>query len=253
MQGASRGIGRALVNHYLTANPTVKVAATCRNPGAASELHALQQKYSDERLLISKVDVTDEQSIEASAKEVNDFTEGRLNLLLNVAGVLQDESRGIVAERRLSEITLKGMEEAFKVNTFGPMLVAKHFSPLLLKAAKEKDTAISGAAAIFFSARVGSIDDNKTGGWYTYRSNKAALNAMVKSLAIEMWSRKVIAASVHPGTVDTEFTRAFLKARQKYDVQDVDDAAKNLAELFDGLTMKDSGRFFDFKNEDIKW
>jgi len=107
--------------------------------------------------------------------------------------------------------------------------------------------------AVFYSARVGSIGDNQRGGWHSYRASKAALNQFVRCMALELAKHKVCCISLHPGTVDTELTRAFEQARAKYTVQEVGAAARNHLDIFDSLTMQDSGRFLDWKREEVPW
>jgi NAD(P)-dependent dehydrogenase (short-subunit alcohol dehydrogenase family) len=195
------------------------------------------------------LDVTDESSITSALSKIQ-TTVPSLNCLINVAAVLQDDSHSIKPERRASEFNPVASLRSFQVNAIGPMLMAKHFLPMLTPERGVTDPSIF----VNFSARVGSIADNGSGGWATYRSSKAAANQFLKTLHHEFSRKNVAVVSIHPGTVDTDLTRAFLKARQKYDVQDVDEAANNLATMFGNFTVKEhSGKFFDHKGAEIPW
>merc|ERR1712032_532364 len=142
----------------------------------------------------------------------------------------------------------EGLVNSFRINSVGPALVAKHFSPLLVAASRELrrspekhfadsyEGILPGTpTAVFFSARVGSSEDNQLGGWYSYRASKAALNSLVKTWSVELRNRGVTAVAIHPGTVDTDLTRQFLKARSKYDVQPVDTAVTTLVGIVSKL------------------
>lgn len=271
VQGASRGIGAALAKFYLE-NTSVRVLATCRNPKESSGLLGpLLEQYGPERINVQRLDVLDESSIESAAGVAKSWADaGGVHLLYNVAGVLVDPSLEITAEKRVGALSQIGATNSFLVNAIGPMLVAKHFGPLLIekrrldKKAEDSSSALTledlrnsvlpaQPTGIFFSARVGSTGDNQAGGWYSYRSSKAALNSFVKTLSLELKQKKVCVTVVHPGTVDTDLTRTFLKARSKYEVQPVDEAAKNLAEMTCSLTQEDSGTFLDWQREKIEW
>ncbi|CAK9041376.1 C-factor (C signal) [Durusdinium trenchii] len=143
------------------------------------------------------------------------------------------------------------MAYSFAVNAIGPVLVLKHFAPLLKSGAAGDGDRRSLAKAIFYSARVGSIGDNATGGWYSYRSSKAALNQILRSASVELRRSAVCCVALHPGTVDTDLTRAFARARAKYKVQDVNEAAEKHLALIDSWSMADSGHFFDWQGKEV--
>lgn len=239
IQGASRGIGLALVR-ALAANDNVDtVVASCRNPSGATELSALGDK-----VLVVRLDVTDETTI-ARAKEIVDARVGQLDLLVNAAGVLHEGDTQ--PERRLEHIRPESLAHAFAVNCAGPLLVSKHFWPLLRHDGR--------AVLASISARVGSIGDNRLGGWYGYRGSKAAQNMMTKTLSIELARRapNVICVALHPGTVDTDLSKPFQRNVPAKTLQRVDGSAERLLEVIAGLTPEDSGRFFDWRGEPIPW
>lgn len=253
VQGASRGIGFAIVSNLLESTQA-RVVATCRSPAEAHGLERLSREHGD-RLLVTALDVTDEATIAAAAAAAGEYAGGRIQALFNVAGVLKDPALEIDAEKRVTRVSQVGATNAFLVNAIGPMLVAKHFTPLLVAAARKPRPKVAGMpavpAAVFFSARVGSTTENGLGGWYSYRASKAACNSFVRSLAIELRSRKVAAIALHPGTVDTDMTRAFATARAKYTVQEPHRAAQNLCGLVESLTLADTGKFLDWERKQV--
>ena len=137
------------------------------------------------------------------------------------------------------------MAEAFAINAIGPALLMKHFLPLLPR----------GGKSVFatLSARVGSIKDNRLGGWYSYRASKAALNQFVRTAAVELGRshREALCVALHPGTVDTPLTSPFRKAG--LEVQSPDTAAGRLLAVIDRLGPADSGGFFDHRGDDVPW
>jgi NAD(P)-dependent dehydrogenase (short-subunit alcohol dehydrogenase family) len=131
----------------------------------------------------------------------------------------------------------------YAVNAVGPALVAKHFLPLMPKQGR--------SVFAVLSARVGSISDNRLGGWYGYRASKAALNQLVRSLSIEDKRRydRGIVVALHPGTVDTKLSRPFQQAGR--DLFQPDRAAVQLLDLIDGLRPADSGKLFAWDGSEI--
>jgi NAD(P)-dependent dehydrogenase (short-subunit alcohol dehydrogenase family) len=247
IQGSSRGIGLALTKHYANCPTTSHVFATCRNPVEATALNLLAASSS--KIIPVQLDVTDETSVKNAYSTISS-TVPNINMLLNLAGVLRDESNDIIPERRLTEFTPEASIRSFQINALGPMLMAKHFLPLLTPPRDAPDS----ATLVNFSARVGSIGDNKSGGWASYRASKSAANSFFHTLHFELSRKNIAVVSIHPGTVDTDLTRAFLKARAKYNVQDVDEAAASLAKMFDSFTVKDhGGKFIDQNGIEIPW
>lgn len=265
VQGASRGIGLELSRQLLARGDTV--FATCRSPATARELGSLCDGAPGGKLTVLRLDVTDPGSIAAAAAEVQSYVaadfgsggskKGAVDVLINTAGVLQDESIGIVAERSVLRIDPKCVADSFAVNALGPLLMLKHFVPLLRRATEtsksDRGCGQPGARAIFYSARVGSIGDNSLGGWYSYRGSKAAMNQFVRCAALELQKHGICCIALHPGTVDTDLTRAFSKARAKYTVQDVEEAVQRHLAIVDSLTMQDSGTFIDWQRKPIPW
>jgi len=285
VQGASRGLGLELTRQ-LAARGDV-VFATCREPVRAEALHALKAELPN-NIAVLQLDATDAASVKAAAAEFaahplssssassssSGVISAAVDLLVNTAGVLEDKGRGIVPERSLGQVDEAAVAASFATNALGPLLVAQAFAPLLRRAAtlsagaseNEAPAEYSGsgssslvqnrchARAIFYSARVGSIGDNNSrGGWYAYRGSKAALNQFVRCMALELRKHDICCVALHPGTVDTDLTRAFAKARAKYDVQTAEDAVRNHLEIIDGLSMEDTGTFLDWRRKQVPW
>ena len=244
VQGASRGIGLALAEQLLARADVGQVIATCRDPESAPELAALRER-SGSRLSTLRLDVTHEPSIEAAARETRAIGEA-LHLVINVAGVLHDGER-LGPEKRLESIDPDVLHEVFAVNAFGPLLMAKHFHPLL----RHGDRSVFAS----LSARVGSIGDNRAGGWYAYRGSKAAQNMFTRTTALELARRAphCICVALHPGTVETELSRPFRRGVPPEKLFTPQRAARQLLAVIDGLGDEDSGRFFAWDGQPIPW
>lgn len=142
---------------------------------------------------------------------------------------------------------MDSLTRSFHVNALGPLLVLREFERLLKKS--------SGARVMTLSARVGSITDNELGGWYGYRTSKAALNQMMRTLAIE-WRRltkPILCVVMHPGTVSTNLSRPFTSGLPADRIFSPERAARQLLEIFGGLSMEDSGGFFAWDGQTIPW
>jgi NAD(P)-dependent dehydrogenase (short-subunit alcohol dehydrogenase family) len=235
VQGANRGIGLAFVQALIERG--YRVIGTCRSPSDATSLHALQ-------VPVVRLDLEKESTIAGAAEEVGAVTD-RIDLLLNVAGVLHGPDFN--PEKRIEHLEPDAMHKVFAVNAFGPALVAKHFLSLLTHADR--------AVLANLSARVGSIGDNRIGGWYTYRASKAAQNQFTRTLAIEAKrrARKLIVVGLHPGTVDTELSEPFQRNVPEGKLFTAARAANQLLDVIDGLKPDDSGRFFAWDGEPIPW
>ncbi len=244
VQGASRGIGLELVRQLLQRENLARVFASCRDPGGAHELKTLVET-STSRLTVVELDVCDEDSIARAAERVSAAT-SRLDIIVNCAGVLHDGDE-MHPERRLSQVTRINMLKSFEVNALGALLVAKHFNAMFDKQER----------CIFatLSARVGSISDNRLGGWYAYRASKAAQNMLTKNLSIELprTARGVICVGLHPGTVDTDLSRPFQRAVPAEQLFTLAQAARQLLSVVDALKPQDNGSLIAWNGESIPW
>lgn len=214
--GASGGIGQAL-STALTARGTAVTGLSRRDHG---------------------FDITDPASVEAALSPLT----GPFDLIFVATGGL--EINGQRPEKSLKEVTAQSLQDQFALNCIGPSLVLKHAPRLLPRDRRAVFAALS--------ARVGSIGDNGYGGWYGYRTAKAALNQMVHTGAIELSRshRASICVTLHPGTVDTALTARYARG---HPTVTPDTAAANLLSVLDGLTPDDTGRFFDWAGTPVPW
>ena len=244
VQGASRGIGLEFVRQLLAQPVVGRVFAGCRVPDQADELVALAA--NEPRLQIVPLDVTVEASI-AQASAVVAIATDRLHLVVNCAGILHGDAAALVPEKRLADVRPEALAASFAVNACGPLLVAKHFERLLA----HRDRAVFAS----ISARVGSIGDNRLGGWYAYRGAKAAQNMFTKTLAIE-WARSrrnVTCVALHPGTTDTGLSRPFQANVAPDKLFSPERTVHQLLEVIDRLTPADTGRFYAWDGSEIPW
>jgi NAD(P)-dependent dehydrogenase (short-subunit alcohol dehydrogenase family) len=245
IQGASRGIGLEFARQCLAEPRVGHVVATCRTPSSASALAMLATTAAG-RLTVLPLDVTDEASISAAARTAAQ-TVPRLQMVVNCAGVLHDAAAGMRPEKRLADVQPAALARAFAINAIGPLLMARHLEPLLAHA----DRAVFAS----LSARVGSIEDNRLGGWYAYRASKAAQNMYTRTLAIE-WARSrrnVICVALHPGTTDTELSRPFQANVPEAKLFTVAFAVTAMLGVLDRLQPADTGQFFAWDGERIPW
>ena len=241
--GASGGIGLAFVRQLASSGKARRIWACCRNPESAQELGGLAQESDLVRLL--RLDLTDEASLAAAARAV--MAEGApLELVINCAGLLHQQD-GLQPERRLAEVRADWLMQAFAVNGAGPLLLAKHLEPLLPR----RERAVFAS----LSARVGSIGDNRLGGWYAYRGSKAAQNMFIKTLSIELArrARGAICVALHPGTTETELSRPFRSGVPADKLFSADYAVERMMGVIGTLRKEDTGRFFAWDGEEIPW
>lgn len=166
------------------------------------------------------------------------------DLVVVASGVLT-LGDGTGPERSLRQIDPGSMEEVFRINTIGPALVAKHFLPLMPRHGR--------SVFAVLSARVGSISDNRLGGWHSYRASKAALNMLVRNFAIEMGRthKESLVVALHPGTVATGLSAPFQSGLPAGQLTTPANSAANLLRVIDALTPSDSGRIFDWQGGEI--
>ncbi|WP_422002051.1 SDR family NAD(P)-dependent oxidoreductase [Roseovarius mucosus] len=184
------------------------------------------------------LDVTDEASVAAALGALD----GPFDLILVTTGAL--EIAGAAPEKALRQVSAQAMLDQFALNCVGPSLVLKHSLRLLPREGRAVFAALS--------ARVGSIGDNNFGGWYSYRTSKAALNQMIHTGAIELGRshRGAICVALHPGTVETEFTRKYLG---RHPAVPAAQAAENLLGVIERLRPEESGGFFDWQGATVPW
>lgn len=225
--GANGGIGSAIIHKIFeidSDNEVIEIVRTRKH----------EKQY--------QIDMLDEQSISNCAEDIkNNY--GYLDIIINATGILHIGD--YKPERTFKEISYEYLHEIFKINTFSPFLISKYFTPLLNK----NNTSIIA----FLSARLGSISDNNLGGWYSYRSSKAALNMLIKTLSLELTYRNknAICIGLHPGTVDTNLSSPFTDRMKNKKIFERDQAAEYLVNIINDVDVSQSGDIIDWQGEKI--
>lgn len=222
--GGAGGIGSALIRLLDDDERVSTVHAVTRTAGYPVE----------GKIWHCPMDITQEATIRNAAERVSAATP--LDLVIVATGILHTQD--LQPEKSMRDLDAHTMAKVFAVNSIGPAVVAKHFLPRMRRAGKSVFAALS--------ARVGSIGDNRLGGWASYRASKAALNMLLKTLSIEHARSRPdsIVVALHPGTVDTALSQPFQGrvARGKLFAPEV--AAEYLLEVIDNLETADTGGFF---------
>ncbi len=231
------GIGSALAERIVASDRFDRVVLTSRS--------GTSRRKSASPAEMRSLNLLDESSIADLAVWVGETGEP-IRLVICATGTLH-HGEEIRPERRLEDISPEQLTRVFAVNAFGPLLVAKHLAPLLPRRERSVFAAVS--------ARVGSIGDNRLGGWYAYRASKAALNQFLRCVSIELRRRvpSAIVAALHPGTVDTALSRPFQAGVPKRQLFSADHSAARLLQVVDGLKPEDSGGFFAWDGSPIPW
>ncbi|MCH7630191.1 MAG: SDR family NAD(P)-dependent oxidoreductase [Proteobacteria bacterium] len=228
--GASGGIGAALVRALAARDDVAEVWAGSRG-GVVDQGKVRGFAF----------DLADEASIVAACARIG----AALDLAIVATGRLTLRD-GSVPEKSYRALDPARLAESFAVNAIGPALVAKHVLPLLPKDRRAVFAALS--------ARVGSISDNRLGGWHGYRASKAALNMLVRNFAVELGRthRQAVVVALHPGTVDTGLSAPFQKGVAEGKLFTPDFAAARLLAVLDGLAPADSGKLFDWEGKEVQ-
>lgn len=240
---ASGGIGLAMTRKLLKDSRFTRVIATCRNPQQSDELNALARQYNALELVALDVTDADDFTRLGDSLKAQDI---QPQLVIYCAGLLHDGAR-VQPEKRLEDIELDAMERVFAVNIFGPALMFKTLLPLFGRRQR--------CVMAVISARVGSIEDNRLGGWYAYRASKAALNQIMRTATIEARRRfkGCILTCVHPGTTDTALSRPFQSNVPEDQLFSPDFVARRFMAIFEGLDVDDSGAFLAWDGKPIPW
>lgn len=231
--GASGAIGRALVEQLTSDNSAERIHAFSRS-GA---------DFQSNKVISGIIDFEDESSIQDAAKSAN--KDGPLDLLIIATGFLHDE--GTSPEKSIRDISHENFIKNFTINTIGPALIAKHFLPIM---SRETPSVFS-----CISARVGSISDNRLGGWYAYRASKAALNMTLKNLSIEASRRfkQTVVVGLHPGTVDSSLSKPFQASVSGGKLFTPKYSAQSLIDVIDNLKYEDNGKIFAWDGSVIEY
>lgn len=232
--GASGGIGSEFVRQLVDDERVARVHALSRNP----------VRHPSGKVVSGRIDICDEDSVNAAAEAVT--ATGSLDLVVVASGILHRDA-AIQPEKSLRDIDPVAMMNTIRVNAIGPALVAKAFLPRM-----RPDTRSVFAA---LSARVGSIGDNRLGGWVSYRSSKAALNMILKTLSIEHARRfpESLVVGLHPGTVDTQLSAPFQRHVPEGKLFTASRSVQHMFSVINRLTPADSGGVFAWDGSPIEY
>ncbi len=220
--GAGGGIGRALIEAIRGAECFEHVIAFSRSTSPS-------------------IDLQNEASLEGAVASAS--AQGELRLVIDATGFLHDEHQE--PEKTWRQLDANNLARSFALNVTGPALIMKHVLPRLPRSGK--------AVFATLSARVGSISDNRLGGWYSYRASKAALNQLVRTAAIELNRRspEALCIALHPGTVATALSAPF--AATGLNIHSPSEAARYLLTVIEQLTEDSTGGFFDWRGQQVPW
>lgn len=224
--GANGAIGSAFVQLFSNDENVRKIYACSRS----------KNTVSSSKIISLYIDVTKEASIKTLAESIDE----ELDLIIVASGILHQGQTQ--PEKALKDLSLENCHNIFSVNTFGPMIITKYLLPKLNKKTK--------SVLAILSARVGSISDNKLGGWYTYRASKTALNMFIKTASIELkrLNKYAIILGLHPGTVDSQLSRPFQARVPEGKLFTPQYSVEKLFEVINQADTSDSGECYDFNN-----
>ena len=236
---------RMALTAALLARGDSNVIAASRSATTSPALADLANTYP-QALTRLAVDITVTADLERLASHCDTLPQP-LQQVINCAGVLEDKTGQIKAEKRLADVSADGLMDSFRLNAFAPLLLAQALLPILRR---EHDSVFAS-----LSARVGSIADNRLGGWYSYRAAKAAQNQLLRTLALEMRrsAPKTRLILLHPGTTDTPLSEPFQQRLPAGQLHSAEFTASTLLTILANTTLEDHGRFLDWRGEDIPW
>lgn len=225
--GANRGIGLEFARQY--AADGWQVVACCRQPQQAEALNRLADQYKD-RFSIHRLDVRELAETDQLSHKLQDLP---IDILINNAGVYPHAQNG-----EFDRISYDDWMEAFRVNTFAPLK--------MVEALVEQIACSQLKIVATITSKMGSIADNQRGGSYIYRSSKAAVNMVVKSLAVDLQPRGIIAVLLHPGWVQTDMggRGALISTKQ---------SVTGMKSILDRVTHSDTGKFIAYDGQHIPW
>jgi len=241
--GATRGIGLEFVHQLLQDDRSSHVFATYRSEQTASALFALAERYP-QRLHCITMDLTKEEQIAKGIESIQTVVPN-LHVVVNCVGLLHNEQQQ--PEKALRQLDAENLLNYFQVNSIGPALLTKHVMPLL----KHKEPSLLAT----ISAKIGSIGDNRIGGWYGYRASKAALNMFLKTASIEYRRRSpnTIIVMLHPGTTDTGLSKPFQRGVPPEKLFSTEKTVSQLMTVLSSVSAEDSGEFFSWDGSRLPW
>ncbi|MCL5668970.1 MAG: SDR family oxidoreductase [Gammaproteobacteria bacterium] len=224
--GTNRGIGLEFARQY--AADGWRVYACCRHPDKARALQQLAEKHKN--ISLHALDVADHKQIDALAGELHGVP---IDILLNNAGVYAGNS-----DESLGSLNYPAWEKSFRINTLAAAKMAEVF---LENVARSEQRLVAALSSL-----MGSMADNGSGGSYLYRSSKAALNAVMVSLAVDLKPRRIGVLILHPGWVKTDMGGPNAEISTETSV-------RGMRAVMDKFKLKDSGRFIAYDGEELPW
>lgn len=239
---STRGLGLEFCKQILKQSENSKVIALARS--SSLSLKNLKDEYIN-RLNIVSIDLANPLSIEDASTNIKKLTD-KVDVLLNVAGILGDGGVKTGPERSISKIDYDWMLKSFQINLFGHVMLTQNLFTLL-------KNSTNGSKVINISARVGSIQDNRLGGWYSYRMTKASLNMFTKTFSLESKRHKILCISLHPGTTDTDLSKPFQKNVASDKLFTPEFSVKCMLNVIENVKMDDTGGFFAYDGSKIEY
>jgi len=227
--GSSGAIGSEFTRFY-SEDPNVEKIVTLsrkKNDSLNKKIQSIEIDYNKEETFKNLDKISELDSISS---------------IIIATGTLHTDQ--IKPEKSIDGINFEGLKNIFQVNLFGPTLLVKKLMPLIKKS--------QGVKIVFLTARVGSISDNKLGGWYSYRSSKSALNMMISNFSIELQrsNKENIVIGIHPGTVKSHLSEPFLR-HVKHNIFSPRESVELMTKVISNISQKDSGKCFDFSGKVI--
>lgn len=242
--GASGGLGQALWQQLKADGSYADVLAISRRASEQCDTGWFQ------------ADATCPEQLAVVAQQIGERF-GKLDLLINCTGMLHES--GLRPEKSLRQLDQDSFLKVMSVNAFAPLVALQTFAPLLRKAASDSGIApgndTGAAVAVTLSAMVGSITDNRLGGWYSYRMSKAALNMGLRNAAIELarYADGPVVVAVHPGTTLTDLSEPFVGNRKKnQQVRTAASSAVHILKVVRGLSREDTGKFLNWDGSELE-
>ncbi|MAJ30478.1 MAG: short-chain dehydrogenase [Gammaproteobacteria bacterium] len=230
--GSNRGIGLEFTKQYLERGWTV--IATARKPEKAEDLRQLGIQYP-ERLSIHQLDVTDNERIDALAKELVDQP---IDLLLNNAGI-----SGYIPDQIFGRLDYDSFEQVLAVNTVAPLKMAEAFYPHIKSSNLKKIVSVSSS-----EGSIGGAYDDESGRMYFYRSSKSALNMVMVNLAFQLKSRGIAVGLVNPGPTDTDFMRGI-----PFPLRSTEEAVTDMIENIEDIDIDNTAAYLNYNGKTIDW
>ena len=231
--GSSGAIGNAVAEILLDDDGVEAIYRFSRN----------DSNENSDRVKNLYIDIEDEESIKDCIKNLS--KDIKFDLVFVATGILHNDN-DIFPEKSIRDISQSKLEKVLLVNTIGPALVGKYFIPYLRKDSK--------SIFAFLSARVGSISDNKLGGWYSYRASKTALNQIIKNFSIEVRrsNPNAIFIGLQPGTVKSFLSKPFEKNVRPGNLFTPEYSATMMLEVIENLSLEDTGKIYAWDGEEIQ-